>query len=275
MIVDSHIHVWQFSSARYPWQPLANVTPDDEWPVESEIEAMAKGGLDKGILIQPSMYSFDNRYLVDCGRRFPDKFRLVGLVDPRTDRLEADIEILAAEGVRGLRLAAMLRPDIPWYNDRRADRLWQKAGELKMILGLLVTPAQVGLATETIRRFPETRVVIDHLARPDKIDDPDRLLFQDLLALACFEQVYIKVSALGFMSQEPYPHGDMLALVRQVFDKFGPGRMLWGTDTPMSQDPARLSAALDLIGIALPGGSPPERAQITGGTAAQLFGWTG
>ena len=273
MIVDTHLHVWQLHSEAYPWQPLANVAPDYAWPLENIIEVMDKCGIDRGVLVQTSMYSFDNRYILDCARRYPDRFRLVGLVDPRAGTVEADMESLAGQGVRGLRLGPKLRADIAWYNDSRADRLWQKAGQLDLILTLLVRLDQVGPAARAIKRFPNVKVVIDHMARPDEIEDPDGRLFGDLLALAQFEQVYVKVSALGFMSQQPYPHRDILDLVRRVFDAFGPTRLMWGTDTPMSQDPAALPEALRLIDLALPDASPEDRAEIMGGTAARLFGW--
>jgi predicted TIM-barrel fold metal-dependent hydrolase len=275
MIIDTHIHVWKSHSDSYPWQPLANVAPDYDWPVEKEIEVMDQYGLDKGVLIQPSMYSFDNRYMLDCSRRFPDRFRLVGLVNPLADAVESDIEALATEGVAGLRLAAMLRPDLPWYNDSRADRVWTKATELNMVVTLLVAPQQVAPVGEVIGRFPETNVVIDHLARPDKITtSAEQVWFQHLLALAQFKQVYVKLSALAFMSREPYPHQDILALVRQVFDAFGPERLMWGSDTPISQNPATLPETLRLIDLALPEASPEDRAAIMGRTAARLFGWT-
>jgi L-fuconolactonase len=273
VIIDTHLHVWELHSERYPWQPLAGVAPDYGWPVENQIEVMDQSGIDKGVLVQPSMYSFDNRYILDCAWRYPERFRLIGLVDPRADTVESSMESLAEQGVRGLRLGPMLRPDIPWYGDRQADRVWKKAAELDMIITLLVTPDQVAPATEAIKRFPGVRVVVDHLARPDKADDPGGSQFEDLLALVRFEQVYVKVSALGFMSHESYPHRDMLDLVRRVFDAFGPERLMWGTDTPMSQDPTTVPDALRLIDIALPDSSPDDRMQIKGGTAARLFGW--
>jgi len=201
MIVDTHLHVWRLHSELHPWHPLADVVPDHEWPVENQIEVMSKYGIDKGVLIQPSMYSFDNRYLLDCDRRYPGRFALVGLVDPQADSVESDMESLAEQGVQGLRLAPMLRPDIAWCNDDRADRVWRKAGKLSMILTLLVKPDQVTPVSEAIKRFPRVQVVIDHLARPDLAEEHARTtLFEGLLALAQFEQVYVKASALGYMS---------------------------------------------------------------------------
>jgi predicted TIM-barrel fold metal-dependent hydrolase len=273
MIIDAHIHVWELDSEPYPWQPLAGIAPDYAWPVEKEIEVMASYGIDKAIIVQPSMYAFDNRYILDCSQRYPDRFRLIGLVDPRSDRVESAMESLASQGFRGLRLSPRLRPDIAWYNDRQADRLWQKASQLNMILTLLIGLDQLASVAEAIKRFPNVQVVIDHLARPDATEDPGGKLFGDLVALARFEHVNIKLSALGFMSREPYPHRDVLAWVKRVFDSFGAERLMWGTDTPMSQDPAAIPDAMRLIGLALPEASPEEQAEMMGGTAARLFGW--
>ena len=51
----------------------------------------------------------------------------------------------------------------------------------------------------------------------------------------------------------------------------GPQRLMWGTDTSMSQDPNTLPDAMRLIDLAFPDVSPEDRAQIMGGTAAQLW----
>ena len=272
MIVDAHVHVWELPTEQRPWQPLADLRPDYGWPVESQIKVMDECGIDKAVLVQTSYWGFDNHYLIDCGSRYPDRFWLVGLVDPREDSVESSIDSLYAHGVRGLRLPILPRPDIPWINDERAHLVWDKAGNLEMIVTLFIDLTQVKSAAETIRRFPNVRVAIDHLARPDTVDDPDGRLFEGLLALAQHDKVYIKVSALGFMSKEPYPHEDMLRLVRRIFDAFGPDRIMWGSDTPGTQKPETLPQAMRLIDLAFPDASSEVRAKLMGGTAAQLFG---
>lgn len=271
MIVDAHLHVWELASKQYPWNPLASVAPDYSWPIEQEIEVMDRYGIDRGILVQPSMYRFDNRYLIECARRYPGRFQLVGLLDPQDDSVEEKMEELAAQGVRGLRLGPMLRPDIPWFNDPKADRVWRKAGEIGMVITLLVIPSQLPAASITIERFPDTLVIIDHLARPDRASSPAEI--DALFLLAVRKQVYVKVSALSFMSKETYPHKDIQLLVKRVYDGFGPGRMLWGTDTPMSQKTEGIPAALQLIDLALPQAGQADLALIKGGTAERLFGW--
>jgi predicted TIM-barrel fold metal-dependent hydrolase len=273
MIIDTHLHVWELASQEFPWQPLATVKPDYAWPVEKQIGVMDQFGIDAGVLVQPSMYAFDNRYLLDCGQRYPDRLRLVGMVDPRSDDVESEMEALAAQGVRGLRLAAMLRPDIPWFNTRLSDRVWQKAAELNLILVLLIRPDQLLDASHSIERFPETQVMIDHLARPDLETIPESETFQQLLGLASRSQVTVKASALGFMSAQPYPHHDMIELVRQTYVAFGANRLMWGTDTPMSQKPVDYLSALRLLDIALPDAPSSAISLIKGETAHKIFGW--
>ena len=71
----------------------------------------------------------------------------------------------------------------------------------------------------------------------------------------------------------PYPHQDILELIRDVYDYFGADRMVWGTDTPMSQIPEGIPRALDMIDLALPDLPPQDRDLIIGKTAYRLFGW--
>jgi len=273
MIIDSHMHVWEADSPKYPWHPLAHVRPDYAWPVEQALGFMDKQDIFGGVLIQVSMYSFNNSYLLECGRRYPDRFRLVGMLDPLSDNIESEMEELFKQGVRGLRLAMHLREDIPWFNHPGADRLWSKASELGMILALLVGLNHLDEAVKSIQRYPKVPVVIDHLARPDNLPYLDNYPFESLLQLARFEQVYVKASALGVISRQPYPHMDALEWVQQVYSAFGPLRMMWGTDAPMSQDPNEIPAAIKLIDLALPNISIKEREDILGGNAYRLFGW--
>jgi L-fuconolactonase len=182
-----------------------------------------------------------------------------------------EMESLAGQGVKGLRLGPMLRPDIAWYNTLKSDRVWEKAGELGLVITLLVIPEQLAAAHQAIQRFPDVAVVIDHLARPDRAISPVDI--ENLFAMAALDQVYIKVSALGFMSRQPYPHPDILSIVRRAYDCFGPRRLMWGTDTPMSQKPEDIPAALKLIEMAIPGASVEDLDWIKGRTAEKLFGW--
>ena len=65
MIVDSHAHVWSSDILFYPWSPiLAHVPPPSvPAPVEVLVDDMDRAKVDKVVLVQPSVYGWDNRYL--------------------------------------------------------------------------------------------------------------------------------------------------------------------------------------------------------------------
>jgi L-fuconolactonase len=61
-------------------------------------------------------------------------------------------------------------------------------------------------------------------------DDAALATQPDLLALAKFSNVGVKVSCLPAYTAERYPFPTLQGAVRRVYDAFGPSRMFWGSD---------------------------------------------
>jgi predicted TIM-barrel fold metal-dependent hydrolase len=81
-------------------------------------------------------------------------------------------------------------------------------------------------------RNPDTVVVIDHLARigaSGTIRDED---VQQLCSLAKYKNTYVKVSAFYALGKKKPPYLDLIPLIRQVYDAFGPQRLMWASDCP-------------------------------------------
>src|SRR6266513_453299 len=90
--IDAHSHVWSPDVERWP---LANKqTKDDLKPLSftpQELLALAEPeGVGRVVLIQHSGYHlWDNSYIVDCAKRLPGRFSLVGMIDDRLPRAGA------------------------------------------------------------------------------------------------------------------------------------------------------------------------------------------
>ena len=76
-IIDTHVHVWcrgtgpecrPSSTARIP-------IPSESVPVEWLIDDMERTGISYAVLVQSSAFGANNRYIVECLDRFPEKFR--------------------------------------------------------------------------------------------------------------------------------------------------------------------------------------------------------
>ena len=61
-------------------------------------------------------------------------------------------------------------------------------------------------------------------------DDAAFANLDDMLALAKYPNVAVKLSGAPSYSSEPYPYRNIHKYIRQIFDAFGAQRCFWGTD---------------------------------------------
>ena len=201
----------------------------------------------------------------------PRRFQSIGMVNPESVDVVDEIDKLLDMGISGFRLAPMLRPDIHWYGTPKSERFWNKADKHGLIFTLLVDLPQLIDLEDTIRRYPNVISVIDHMAHPERETDPDHPLFRQMLKMAEIPNLFVKISALGVMSQQPFPHLDMIDYGRQTIDAFGPSRCMWGTDHALSRHICDMNAALECLDQLTQDLSEEEKEQIRGLCAAKLW----
>ena len=95
-----------------------------------------------------------------------------------------------------------------------------------------------------VERFPDLTVVIDHMA-DCPVDRPEEL--DKLLALIRYPKVFVKISHTWSLSKSDYPWMDSHALVKRLYDKFGPKRLMWATDWPIAKERATYAQRLKVI----------------------------
>jgi L-fuconolactonase len=78
-------------------------------------------------------------------------------------------------------------------------------------------------------------------------------------ALARHDTVVVKISGAGTLAKEPFPYKDIRDPLRRIFDAFGIGRCMWGTDW------TRAVADIDSEGSA----DAPAEAQQRGRSGAE------
>ena len=232
MIVDSHLHIWVQQPNRYPWQPIGGYTPEDEAPVEKYLEIMDMEGVDRAVLVQPTPYGWDNSYLLDSAAAHPDRFRSVCLVDPLSEGASEKLADLVAKGVNGVRINWHLQPAEVWETNAHHLKLLECAQDLNVPVCLQLTPEYFWLARKIAIHYSGVKIVLDHLGRPNKGCSPDDALFQSLIKLSQYPNLYIKLSGMNYYSQEGSPYSDTWSLLQTVNANFGSQRCLWGSDFP-------------------------------------------
>lgn len=258
---DTHMHVFG-PVERFPLSPKRGYTPvpvtlDD---YENVMQAL---GIDRAVVVQPSVYGTDNAALLDALARWPDRLRGIAVVDPGVST--ATLEALHDEGVRGIRINRR-NPGGLTLND--AEQLARRIAPLGWHLQLQVELARGVELADLAARCP-VPLVLDHFGFLDPrwpLDDPH---FGAVLRLLETGGLWVKMSAPYRLSHEGHPYGDLRPFMTALLSH-RPDRLLWATDWPHTElsadmpDDVDLAHQLDLL-------APGLRRQVLVDNPARLY----
>lgn len=269
--IDAHVHVWTDDRKRYPRVTGEAESRPDRFTPEDYFSHATPAGVTRVVLIQMSFYRFDNSYMLDTMRRFPGKFSGVGVVDSESSHPEIAMQNLAAQGVCGFRITPGTSPDT-WLDSAGMERMWIAAAKYDLAMCPLIGPKALASVDRMCSKHPNTRVVIDHLARigaDGEVRDADIRL---LCGLAKHPQVAVKVSAFYALGRKAAPYTDLAPFIKRVFEDFGPRRLMWASDAPFQvQDNHTLTASISLVRDRLSFLSNEDREWVLSKTAHNIF----
>ena len=224
-IVDCHFHLWSGDHERFPYIPNPRYAPDyvstaDQWE-RDRVDA----GIALGIFVSGAPYGDDSSFLYHSLDQMPDSMRGVCLVDPNTPDSVANLErTVAGRRIVGVRLQTSWLWGMNWDSPHLAA-FWKRMGELDLVVQMHLEPEWNPQFQEMVERFPDTRVVIDHLGRPRNGTGVDFMLFKKI---AIHPHVYMKLSSFDTESQEEPPYLKVQPTVEELVAWFTPGRCVWG-----------------------------------------------
>lgn len=243
--IDAHSHVWSPEVERWPLagrQTRADLKPASFTPEELFRLAQPER-VGRVVLIQHSVYhAFDNSYLIDCARRLPGRFSLVGMLDDTLPHPETKFRELLPLGVRGLRITPRIRGE-KWLDGPGMEGLWKCGAETGQAMCCLIDASDLARVAAMCQRHPATPVVIDHFARIGADGTIREADVKALCDLAKHPRVTVKLSAYYALGKKEPPYLDLLPLVRRVLDAFGVERCMWASDAPYQVQPPHTYAA--------------------------------
>ncbi len=230
-MIDAHTHVWTLDAERYPWQPTLSHVPIPTTPATAEqlLEEMDAAGVDVAILVQPSVYGWDNSYLCDCVRGAPDRFVGVCLVDPSDPDAPAHLRRWCAAGCRGFRINLINETDVSWLLEPRLEPMFAEAVRLGASLSTQMRPRHASAVAELAARHSDLTIVVDYLG-PEAFADSTAI--DAVHELAVQPGIWFKLLAVGLDSKLAWPFRDLWPLYGAAVEAFGPERVIYGTDFP-------------------------------------------
>ena len=275
-IIDTHTHVISPDRAAYPTNPIGGhqSTWSQARPVDADglLRAMDAAGIAKAVVVQAStVYGHDNRYVADSVRAHPDRFVGVYSIDAMAPDAPAQIDRWQGEGLSGFRLfttGSTMPGQADWLGHPDSYPAWAHAERHGIPVCLQMTMQGLPALRSLLQKFPGSRVLLDHCARPDLGDGTPFAAAQALFDMAAFPGVHLKLTnrTLDAAAQGASTPADFLA---RVVDVFGPARIAWGSNFPAAE--GTLSSLLDGAGEALAGLPASVQAQLFAGTAMKVY----
>lgn len=231
MIIDTHVHVWSGDTGTFPFRPiLAHVpAPTVPAPVEVLLADMDKAGVDVAVLVQPSVYGWDNRYLMQSLSRWPDRFIGICLVDPeKADAADLDTWCNVG-GCKGVRFNIIGMRDVSWLLDKTRSRLFEAMAERGLSASFHMDIDQAPVVADLAARYETIPFIVDYLGRTVLLRDD---LDAHAKRLSAQVNVLCKVLCMAEDAQTAYPFPDIIAFYRKLLDSFEADRLMFGSDYP-------------------------------------------
>lgn len=276
MIVDLHPHVIADDPARYPLEPLEGILAD--WAqgraltVERYLAEMDAAGVDRAVLVQAlTAHGYDNSYTADSVARFPERFVGICSIDmlaaDAPERLSYWIE---ARGMHGLRVftGGSTTAEADWLDDPRTFPVWERARALGIPVCVQLSTRSLPRLRRVAERFPDVWINLDHMANPRLGSDRAGDELRAVLDVADLANVSLNVTTVN-LRQPGLDAEARRVFLERVLVRFGPERLLWGSNFPASAGllPEMVTLAREALGFL----GEHERALILGGNALALL----
>jgi L-fuconolactonase len=272
--IDAQVHAYERNHPGRPWAGVLHGPP--EVTGEQMVAAMDAVRVDGAILVSPfTMYRYDASYALAVHAAHPDRFALVKPVEPGDPAVAETIAAWAATpGTVGVRI--MLNRDVASDPaDPGLNRVLAAAARHALPVNLLAS-GRLEQARELAARHPDTQLVIDHLGLPQPFEPPPPAqpfaALPEVLALAAYPNVAIKITGACTLSHEPFPYRDLWAPLGRIFDAFGLERCLWGTDWTRAVALLTYEQGVEAFRVA-DRLSDGDRATLMGGTLTRIYHW--
>jgi L-fuconolactonase len=232
-MIDTHIHLYDPTRPQgVPW-PAKTDTLLYKPTLPETFAAMVRPlGITGTVVVEASPWVEDNQWVLDLAKEHRVIVGLVGHLEPGGEGFAANLARFAKNPLfRGIRVnggaigGGIARPDFLQDLERLAD-----AGLMMDAIG---SAAMIPALTALTGRIPTLRIAIDHMPVEPTGWRNSRAALVDL---AKKPQVYCKVSGVlrqvGGRTAEDL--GAYKAALDEVWDAFGPDRVMYGSNWPVS-----------------------------------------
>ena len=272
MLIDSHVHFWNFDKKNDAW--ITNnmkILQQDFLPVNI-LPTLQEAGVNGLVAVQAGQSETETNFLLSLAQTNSFINGVVGWIDLQNETVEDRLNYYAQfTAIKGWRHIIQAEAE-GFLSGKNFIKGIEQLQLFNYTYDILVYQHQLKEVLELVQKFPNQKFVIDHCAKPDiknKSIEPWKTLIKEI---ASNPSVYCKLSGLlsesNWQQWEPkdfYPYLDV------VFEAFGAKRILFGSDWPVMLLSGKYVQWKNLVEIYLKPFSAEEQNNIMGTNAINFY----
>ncbi len=273
MIIDSHQHFWNYEPEKHSWI-------DDEMSVirrdflsDDLQKVFDENGVDACVAVQADQTTEETDFLISLAENNNFIKGVVGWVDLRSESIEEDLlKYKKCDVVKGFRHVVQEEQDHNFMLRPEFLNGIELLGKYDLCYDILIFPHQLGAALELVKKFPNQKFVIDHIAKPYIKDGFFEGWAVMMREIAKNQKVYCKISGMiteadykTWTPEQVYPY------MKLVLESFGAGRVMYGSDWPVCLVAGNYSIVKALVTDFISDLSQEQQNAIMGSNAAKFY----
>jgi len=272
MRIDAHQHFWKYDPAQYPW-----IRPD--WPIRrdflpGDLEPLLKKAKMEGcVAVQARQDIDESNWLLSLAAQHTFIKGVVGWIDLRSPHIDKHL-IAFANHPRfvGVRHVVQNERDDEFMLRTEFVRGISRLKDFDLGYDLLIYARQLPAAIRLVRKFPQQRFVLDHIAKPLIKMGTLSPWREQIRELATAPNLYCKIS--GMVTEADWANWrveDFAPYLDVVFGAFSADRLMYGSDWPVCLLGARYERVYDIAASYCGQFSSAEQQLVFGKTAAGFY----
>lgn len=251
---------------------------------ERMLAQMQYAGVDKAVLQFAKLYGITYEYMFDVICKWPHKLRCCTAVNEKDADEPEQIEALR-RSVRHMGMTALYYSapaEVRYLDDTSYLPFWEEVAALGIPViwdirsaarrwdhGFYI--AQVARLHRHLRRFPKVQNILGH-GMPANAFDAAGEMPDDLWAMLREPNIVVELLIpLLYGAKWEYPYVEAQPMIRQLYEKLGPTKLVWGADMPNVERSCTYEQSLDYLQKHCTFISPSDMDTILGSNAEQIF----
>lgn len=274
MIFDTHLHLIDRARLSYPW--LAGLPPlDRDWDFDSYCLTAARLGITDVLHMEVDVAEADidaeTAWIADLMARPGSPMRgAISAARPESAGFAAWLERVDHSIVKGVRRVLHVVPDEVSQTPLFRENI-RALGQAGLPFDICMLERQLPLAADLVDACPDTTFVLDHCGVPAIAGGDFALWAARITDLARRPNLHAKLSGITAYGPADWTAETLRPYVGHVIASFGPGRVVWGSDSPVCTLQSSLPEWVALTHLLLADLTEAERAAILHGNARRLW----